>query len=280
MTQIRSRATTGTFTMYTTPWCGYCHRLQSQLDREGIALRRGRHRAGPERRRGRDGRQQRQPDRADPGVRRRQRAHQPLGGARSRRSSRRSPDRRGMMPRESLPRRRRLAGPHRAAHACVGRRPPTPRPPGLPQRPGGRRVADPAADRPCGVRRVVRHAGACTSHAGRRARRRGRRRAARSRQGRVGPGEVDDQAEASRPRSAGCSHLRTRPGYGPRRLAALWRSASTSSACDASTAGCFADNEPSWRLWSARHAARVPPPRRLHRTRGWLDGSDVRDARR
>ena len=24
------------FTMYTTPWCGYCHRLQSQLDREGI----------------------------------------------------------------------------------------------------------------------------------------------------------------------------------------------------------------------------------------------------
>jgi len=25
------------FTMYTTPWCGYCHRLQRQLDREGIA---------------------------------------------------------------------------------------------------------------------------------------------------------------------------------------------------------------------------------------------------
>ena len=25
-----------TFTMYTTPWCGYCHRLQSQLDGEGI----------------------------------------------------------------------------------------------------------------------------------------------------------------------------------------------------------------------------------------------------
>ena len=24
-------------TMYTTPWCGYCHRLKSQLDREGIA---------------------------------------------------------------------------------------------------------------------------------------------------------------------------------------------------------------------------------------------------
>ncbi len=28
---------TGQFTMYTTPWCGYCHRLKSQLDREGIA---------------------------------------------------------------------------------------------------------------------------------------------------------------------------------------------------------------------------------------------------
>ncbi len=29
--------TSGTFTMYSTPWCGYCHRLRSQLDREGIA---------------------------------------------------------------------------------------------------------------------------------------------------------------------------------------------------------------------------------------------------
>lgn len=29
--------TAGTaFTMYTTPWCGYCHRLQGQLNREGI----------------------------------------------------------------------------------------------------------------------------------------------------------------------------------------------------------------------------------------------------
>lgn len=25
-----------TFTMYSTPWCGYCHRLKSQLEREGI----------------------------------------------------------------------------------------------------------------------------------------------------------------------------------------------------------------------------------------------------
>ena len=24
-------------TMYSTPWCGYCHRLRTQLDREGIA---------------------------------------------------------------------------------------------------------------------------------------------------------------------------------------------------------------------------------------------------
>ncbi len=24
------------FVMYTTPWCGYCKRLKSQLDREGI----------------------------------------------------------------------------------------------------------------------------------------------------------------------------------------------------------------------------------------------------
>ncbi len=27
---------TGQFTMYSTPWCGYCHRLKAQLDREGI----------------------------------------------------------------------------------------------------------------------------------------------------------------------------------------------------------------------------------------------------
>jgi mycoredoxin len=24
------------FTMYSTPWCGYCHRLKAQLDRDGI----------------------------------------------------------------------------------------------------------------------------------------------------------------------------------------------------------------------------------------------------
>ncbi|MEO5652957.1 MAG: mycoredoxin [Marmoricola sp.] len=27
---------TSRFTMYSTPWCGYCHRLKSQLNREGI----------------------------------------------------------------------------------------------------------------------------------------------------------------------------------------------------------------------------------------------------
>jgi mycoredoxin len=27
----------GTVTMYSTPWCGYCHRLKGQMDREGIA---------------------------------------------------------------------------------------------------------------------------------------------------------------------------------------------------------------------------------------------------
>jgi len=28
---------TGQLTMYQTSWCGYCHRLASQLDREGIS---------------------------------------------------------------------------------------------------------------------------------------------------------------------------------------------------------------------------------------------------
>ena len=36
MSHQRSESTVGTFTMYTTPWCGYCHRLSSQLDRAGI----------------------------------------------------------------------------------------------------------------------------------------------------------------------------------------------------------------------------------------------------
>lgn len=29
---------TGQITMYTTPWCGFCRRLKSQLGREGIAV--------------------------------------------------------------------------------------------------------------------------------------------------------------------------------------------------------------------------------------------------
>ncbi|MEX2289171.1 MAG: mycoredoxin [Mycobacteriales bacterium] len=27
---------TSTLTVYSTPWCGYCHRLMKQLDRQGI----------------------------------------------------------------------------------------------------------------------------------------------------------------------------------------------------------------------------------------------------
>ena len=31
-------STTGTLTMYSTAWCGYCRRLKSQMRREGIAF--------------------------------------------------------------------------------------------------------------------------------------------------------------------------------------------------------------------------------------------------
>lgn len=31
-------ATGSQFTMYSTPWCGYCHRLKGQLKREGISF--------------------------------------------------------------------------------------------------------------------------------------------------------------------------------------------------------------------------------------------------
>ena len=34
--QTIEQTTTGQFTMYSTPWCGYCHRLKGQLEREGI----------------------------------------------------------------------------------------------------------------------------------------------------------------------------------------------------------------------------------------------------
>ncbi|GFH37687.1 hypothetical protein SCWH03_39270 [Streptomyces pacificus] len=33
----RERDMQGTLTMYSTTWCGYCRRLKSQLDREGIS---------------------------------------------------------------------------------------------------------------------------------------------------------------------------------------------------------------------------------------------------
>jgi mycoredoxin len=36
MTAAAAPAAGPTLTMYSTQWCGYCHRLRSQLDREGI----------------------------------------------------------------------------------------------------------------------------------------------------------------------------------------------------------------------------------------------------
>jgi len=33
---MSAQSTSAKFTMYSTPWCGYCHRLKSQLEREGI----------------------------------------------------------------------------------------------------------------------------------------------------------------------------------------------------------------------------------------------------
>jgi mycoredoxin len=36
MTASVTTQVTSSVTMYTTPWCGYCHRLQGQMDREGI----------------------------------------------------------------------------------------------------------------------------------------------------------------------------------------------------------------------------------------------------
>lgn len=37
MTSPVVNAGTAAVTMYSTQWCGYCHRLRSQLDREGIS---------------------------------------------------------------------------------------------------------------------------------------------------------------------------------------------------------------------------------------------------
>ncbi len=37
MTAAGAPSVETSLTMYSTQWCGYCHRLRSQLDREGIA---------------------------------------------------------------------------------------------------------------------------------------------------------------------------------------------------------------------------------------------------
>jgi mycoredoxin len=36
MPSPETSTTTATVTMYSTQWCGYCHRLRRQMDREGI----------------------------------------------------------------------------------------------------------------------------------------------------------------------------------------------------------------------------------------------------
>ena len=33
---MSAEPSTGQMTIYSTPWCGYCHRLMKQLDREGV----------------------------------------------------------------------------------------------------------------------------------------------------------------------------------------------------------------------------------------------------
>ena len=33
---MTAETTSATMTIYSTPWCGYCHRLMKQLDREGV----------------------------------------------------------------------------------------------------------------------------------------------------------------------------------------------------------------------------------------------------
>jgi mycoredoxin len=37
MSSAATNAIPAAVTMYSTQWCGYCHRLKSQLDREGIS---------------------------------------------------------------------------------------------------------------------------------------------------------------------------------------------------------------------------------------------------
>ena len=76
----------GSVTMYTTPWCGYCHRLKGQLDREGIAFEVVDIEQQPEAAEIVESRQQRQPDRPDAGVRRRHRRRRTPRSPRSRTS--------------------------------------------------------------------------------------------------------------------------------------------------------------------------------------------------
>ena len=69
----------GSVTMYTTPWCGYCHRLKGQMDREGITYEVVDIEQQPDAAADRGARQQRQPDRPHAGVRRRLGADEPVG---------------------------------------------------------------------------------------------------------------------------------------------------------------------------------------------------------
>jgi glutaredoxin len=55
-------------TMYSTVWCGYCRRLKSQMEREGIPYTEVDIEHDPRRGRLRDEGQRRQPDRPDPAL--------------------------------------------------------------------------------------------------------------------------------------------------------------------------------------------------------------------
>ena len=66
--------------MYTTPWCGYCHRLKSQLDREGIAFDVVDIEQDPEAAQIVESANNGNQTVPDPGLRRRHRADQPVAG--------------------------------------------------------------------------------------------------------------------------------------------------------------------------------------------------------
>ncbi len=77
----KGQSSMSSVTMYTTPWCGYCHRLAGQLDREGITYDVVDIEQQPEAADDRRARQPRQPDRPDPGLRRRHGPDEPVRGA-------------------------------------------------------------------------------------------------------------------------------------------------------------------------------------------------------